>query len=239
MSLYDSDRRYRRRFWGGLTRFVIGAGLFSATAIVAYQVGIEDLDSRVHGYQEAIYDLETRQGLLEQENADLRLSTEQARLAVEEWERRYAADVPDGERRRMLDLVTERLDGGLSADRLAFLIRSADEARDCEPTESKRFLVQTPLHDGRNTTVSFASDAIVVTATGVSARTSDGRPQAAFDPAEPVTVRITRIDGEILEVAGVLPMQESMVHGGKEYRLQLRAGDAGFVQVAAERCAYP
>ena len=67
MSLYESDRRYRRRFWGGVVKFVVLAGLFAATAIVSYQLGIEDLESRVRGYQQEIFDLEARQNSLEQE----------------------------------------------------------------------------------------------------------------------------------------------------------------------------
>ena len=43
MSLYESDRRYRRRFWGGVIKFAVLAGFIVATAIISYQVGIEDL----------------------------------------------------------------------------------------------------------------------------------------------------------------------------------------------------
>ncbi|MEQ8815084.1 MAG: hypothetical protein RLO51_19940 [Thalassobaculum sp.] len=239
MSLYDSDRRYRRRFWGGMLRLILFVALIGATAIVSYQFGIEDLESQVRGYQQEIFDLENRHGQLEQETANLRVAAERAKLTVEEWERRYAADVPAGERRRMLELATERLQAGVSPDRLAFLIKSADDPRDCEPVESKRFLVRTPLYDGKNTVVSFADDAIVVSGSGESAKTADGLPQAWFDPQLPVTVEIKRIDGEVREVAGVLPLNGSIVQGGTEHRFQMRAGATGFIQIAAERCAYP
>ncbi len=239
MSLYDSEQRYRRRFWGGVIRFVVFAGLVVTAAIVSYQVGIEDLESRVRGYQQEIYELEARQNELEQETANLRVAAERAKLAVEEWERRYATDVPKGDRLSLLEMVVERLDAGVSVERLAFLIQAAEEARDCRPVESKRFLVKTPLHSGANTVVSFASDAIVVTGTGASAKTSDGLPQAWFDPLEPVTVQITPIDGRTVELVGTLPLQGSVVQGGLEHRFQLRAGATGFIQVAAESCAYP
>ena len=239
MSLYDSDRRYRRRFWGGMLRLVLFVALIGATAIVSYQFGIEDLESQVRGYQQEIFELENRQSQLEQETANLRVAAERAKLTVEEWERRYAADVPGGERRRMLELATERLQAGVSPDRLAFLIKSADDPRDCEPVESKRFLVRTPLYDGKNTVVSFADDAIVVSGSGESAKTADGLPQAWFDPQLPVSVEIKRIDGEVRQVAGVLPLNGSIVQGGTEHRFQMRAGATGFIQIAAEKCAYP
>lgn len=239
MSLYESDRRYRRRFWGGVVKFAVMAGLFAATSIVSYQVGIEDLESRVRGYQQEIFDLEARQNALEQETANLRLGSERAKLGVEDWERRYMAEVPTGERKQLMDLVVERLNAGVTPSRLAFLIQSATEPRNCKPVDSKRFLVKTPLYDGKNTVVSFADDAILVSGVGVSAKTADGLPQAWFEPHEPVTVRIERIDGQAREVAGKLPLQASMVHGNVEYRFQMRAGATGFVQIASEACAYP
>lgn len=239
MSLYDSDRRYRQRFWGGVIRFVIFAALVVATAIVSYQFGIEDLEARVRGYQQEIFELETRQNTLEQETANLRLAAERAKLAVEEWERKYEADVPTGDRKKMLDLASERLQAGVSAERLTFLIQSAEEPRNCQPVESKRFLVKTPLYDGKNTVVSFADDSIVVTGSGESAKTADGLPQAWFDPAAPVTVQITRVDGQTSEVTGTLPLNGSIIQGKAEHRFQMRAGATGFIQIAAEKCDYP
>ena len=239
MSLYDSDRRYRRRFWGGIIRFVVFAGMLAGAAFMSYQAGIEELDSNVRGYQQEIHELESQQNALQQENANLRVAVERARLAVEEWERRYNADVATGPRRRLLELLGERLNAGVSPERLAFLVQSAEEPRKCQPVESKRFLVRTPLHDGRNTVVSFAEDAIVVTGTGVPAKTADGLVQAWFDPLEPVTLVITRIDGTSREISGKLPLNGSIIQGGAEHRFQFRAGTNGFVQVAAERCAYP
>lgn len=239
MSLYDNERRYRRRFWGGVVRFVITIGVIAASAVAAYQLGIEDLESRVRGYQQEISDLEARQDRLEQENADLRVVAEKAKLTVGEWERRYRADVPDGVRKELLDLVTRRLEDGVSGQRLAFLIEAAAEPRDCAPVESKRFLVRTPLYNGPNTVVSFANDAVVVTGEGESETTADGLPQAWYDPLKPVTLKITRIDGEVREVTGNLPLQESVIHAGAEFRFQVKAGARGFAQVAAEQCAYP
>ncbi|NQW10978.1 MAG: hypothetical protein HQ481_14005 [Alphaproteobacteria bacterium] len=239
MSLYNSDRRYRQRFWGGLIRLVVFVGLVVTAAVVSYQYGIEDLESQVRGYQQEVHGLESRQGRLEQENANLLVEVERAKLAVEEWERRYTVDVPSGDRRAMLDLLSERLEAGIDPERLAFLIQSAENLRDCEPVETKRFLIKTPIYEGANTSVSFAREAVAVTGTGQSETTAEGLPQAWYDPRMPVTITLTRIDGETREVTGVLPLQQSIVHEGVEHHFLLRPGARGFVQVAAERCAYP
>jgi len=239
MSLYDSDRRYRRRFWGGVIRLLAFMGALVVTGMVAFAWGQGDLESNVRGYQQEIFDLEKRQDALEQENANLLVAAEKAKLAVEEWRKRYDADVPTGERRRLLDLATERLEAGVDAERIAFFIQAADAPRECEGVETKRFLVRTPLYNGANTSVSFANEAILVSGTGQSAETEAGLPQAWYDPAKPVNLTFTRIDGEVFQVENMLPIQKSVLHAGVEHRFIVRAGARGFVQVAAERCAAP
>jgi hypothetical protein len=239
MSLYDSERRYRRRLWGGVVRFVIYIAIVVATAMTAYEFGAEDLEGQRRLHQEQLLEFEQARSASEQESANLRVAVEKAKLAVQEWERRYAADVPTGTRKEMLDLVTERLDAGVTAERLGFLIRAAEEKRDCEEVETKRFLVRTPLYDGANTSVSFAGEAVSVTGTGESETTDAGLPQAWYDPKKPVTLVFTRIDGERSEVAGTLPLQQSVVHDGVEHHFLVRPGARGFAQVAAERCVYP
>jgi hypothetical protein len=239
MSLYDSERRYRRRLWGGLVRFIIFVGVVVATAMTAYEFGAEDLDSQNRLHQEQLLEFEQARNTSEQESANLRVAVEKAKLAVSEWERRYAADVPTGVRKDMMDLVNERLEAGVDPERLAFLIRAAEERRDCEEVESKRFLVRTPLYDGPNTSISFAGEAVAVTGIGESETTSTGLRQAWYDPLKPVTLTFTRIDGQTTEVSGKLPLQQSVVHDGVEHHFLVRPGARGFAQVTAERCAYP
>src|SRR3546814_621371 len=102
MSLYDSARRYGLRFWSGIIRVGLLAGIRGGTAFISYQAGIEELDSNVRGYQREIHELESQQNALEQETANLRVATERARLAIEEWERRYDADVATGIRHEQI-----------------------------------------------------------------------------------------------------------------------------------------
>lgn len=236
MSLYDSESRYRRRFWGGVVRFLAFAGALVMIGMVAFAWGQGDLERNIRGYQNEIHDLEMQADQFQQENANLRVATEQARLRVEQIERRYRQDVPTGDRKRLMDLVTGRLEAGVPVDRLAFLIESADRPVACDPVETKRFLMRTPLYDGANTSVSFADEAVLITGAGQSAETADGKPQAWFDPGKPVSLVFRRIDGVEVEVEDMLPVQKSVMQAGIEHRFLVRAGARGFVQVAAERC---
>lgn len=239
MSLYDSERRYRRRVWGGVIRFVIFVGVVVAAAMTAYEFGAEDIQGERRLYQAQLAEFEQAWGTAEQEAADLRVEVEKARLAVREWERRYETDVPTGTRLELLDLVTGRLAAGVDPERLAFLIKAAEDKRECEEIETKRFLVRTPLYDGANTAVTFANDAVAVTGSGESETTDAGLPQAWYDPQKPVRLVFTRIDGQQTLISGILPLQQSVVHDGVEHHFMVKPGARGFAQVAAERCAYP
>ena len=239
MSLYDSERRYRRRVWGGVIRFLILVGVVVATAMTAYEFGAEDIEGQRRLHQEQLLEFEQARSAAEQEAANLRVEVEKARLAVEEWERRYEADVPTGDRLVLLGLVSEPLEAGVDPERLAFLIKAAEDKRDCEEVETKRFLVRTPLYDGANTSVTFANEAVAVTGSGESETTDAGLPQAWYDPEKPVSLVFTRIDGQTTEISGTLPLQQSVVHDGVEHHFLVRPGARGFAQVAAERCAYP
>lgn len=239
MSIYDSERRYRRRMWGGVIRLIVFVGIVLATAMTAYEFGAEDIEGQRRLHQEQLLEFEQARNASEQEAANLRVAVEKAKLAVAEWERRYEADVPTGVRQKLLELVTERLDAGIDPERLAFLITAAEDKRDCEAVETKRFLVKTPIYDGANTSVTFANEAVAVTGTGESETTDAGLPQAWYDPNKSVTLVFTRIDGQRTEVSGILPLQQSVVHDGVEHHFIVKPGARGFAQVAAERCAYP
>lgn len=237
MSLYDSDRRYRRRFWCNLLRFIIYTGLLIVVALGAYQWGIEDLDTRVLGYQQEIYTLEAGREGLEQDNVNLRTVAAKATAAYRELKARYEEDVPKGEHKALYDQLKQKLNDGVSADRLAFLIKTAEDDRRCEDIDSKRFLVRTPIVKGANTSVSYADEAIVVSAYGEPARNEAGQPLGWYDPAKPVRLEVARIDGEVTNSEGLLPQRQGTMHQGREYRFQLVATEGrGIVRVAAQVC---
>jgi hypothetical protein len=95
------------------------------------------------------------------------------------------------------------------------------------------------LHRGANDSVSFADNAITVTAEGRSATTAEGAPEAWFDAGQPIKVRFVLIGGRSEEVSGVLPLHHALVAGDYEHRFTVLGGDRGFIRVAAERCKYP
>ena len=187
-----------------------------------------------------IESLETEVADLEQRNAVLQTETAAERARAEEWRQRYGREVPSGDNKDLFDLVQQKLSDGVDIDRLKFVIGAAENRENCEEQPvSKRFIVQTPLHRGANSSVRFASGAITVMALGQPARDALGNPEAWFDSAEPVTVQITHIGGKTSEFSGKLPLHPSLVVGDNEYRFSFAKSSRGFVEVSGVRCQYP
>ncbi|MEE9141041.1 MAG: hypothetical protein V3U18_09770 [Alphaproteobacteria bacterium] len=213
---------------------MIAAGAF------AYQIGADLAERDVTRLEREIASLSEEIAALQGENADLRAALSAAELEAERWRRRYQQDVPSGVEKELLDLVAKRLAAGVAADRLAFVIGAANNARSCDDAPvTKRFIVQTPWTKGANDSVGFADGTITVTGQGVSAIDAQGNPEAWFDPAKPVTLRFTELGGESSQISGKLPLHHSVVAGGDEYRFTITAGALSFVEVTGDKCRYP
>ncbi|EKV27572.1 hypothetical protein C882_1418 [Caenispirillum salinarum AK4] len=227
------QRERRARFWKGLFKFVVFLGLIGATAYYAYEAGtrlsaqeIADLKSEITRLSESEQAQLTRSQELES------LLTE-ARQTAEDYRLRYEEVAPAAVQ-EVLSEVREKMNEGLSADRLAFVVSQAHPPRECSDTETRRFIAKTENYDGANTWVRF-DDAITVSGTGAAA--NEGREQW-FDPAEPVTMTFTPLGEDAQTVQGELPLQHSMVFKGKEYRFTAAPGSRGFIEVTADWCDY-
>src|SRR3546814_13333692 len=97
----------------------------------------------------------------------LEAASRTAEIQYRELLARFQREVPSGEIRELSQLVADRLDQGVPADRIAFFINAADRVRACGNPETKRFIVPTPIYtgthksaglaEGRNTDIGNAS----------------------------------------------------------------------------------
>src|SRR3546814_7653548 len=71
----------------------------------------------------------------------LEAASRTAEIQYRELLARFQREVPSGEIRELSQLVADRLDQGVPADRIAFFINAADRVRDCGNPETKRFIV--------------------------------------------------------------------------------------------------
>jgi len=239
MPLYDYDRRYRRRVWGTLTRIGFYVATIAVTALFAYRTGIEQSAERERRLEDRVAELESSLAAAEQNAIRLEAAARTAQIQYDELMTRFEAEVPQGERRQLLRLVSARLEEGLPPERLAFFIRSAAPPRDCTEAESRRFIVPTPTYDGPNTSIGFADGRITVTGRGENEVTEGGAIQGWYDPARPVTLVFTRIGGEREQVEGQLPLHHTLVLDDAEWRFTATQGERSMVDVTADRCVYP
>ena len=238
--LQEHRARRRRRFWWGVVKWIFTLAVFVAIGAYAYYAG-SDLARREVSVQEArVAELEQSLAELEERKAVLDTKLRVVFKQAGEWKSKYEREIPTGEMKAFMEQIGAKLDQGLSAKLLTFIIDSASEPRECEelPT-SKRFIVRTALQSGANDSVSFDNNKVTVTAEGESAVNEDGAREAWFDINKTLKVSFTEIGGKVRQAEGLLPLHHSLITGSSEYRFALTPGARGFVNVAGQRCAYP
>ncbi len=230
----------RRRRWR-LVKWLLAVAAIAALGAVSYQAGSEFAKREVSRLRQEVDELSTEAASLRDENLKLQVQAEAAQRRSAEWQRRFETEVPKGRSGELLALVETQIEKGADPRRIAFMIEAAAKKQSCDgKPATRRFLVRTPIYAGANDSVSFAKNTVTVTGEGESATDASGRPEAWFDPAKPVNLQFVEPGGSRSEVAGLLPLYHSVVRGNSEYRFTIVAAEQrGFVNVTAERCAFP
>lgn len=237
----DSRRRRRSRVMWRLVRFALVLGSLVLLLVTAYQVGLAQKAAEVARVRSDLDQLREVNERLARREAEAMQQAELASAESAELEARYAAEVPQGDLRRVLDLVREKRGEGVDIDRIAFVLGAITRERDCDAqVVTRRFLVRTPIGGGAAHVVGFGDNRITVTGEGQPARNARGQPEAWFDPALPVELRFTRLGGAVETAQGVLPLTHALVVDGREWRFSARAGEQrGFLELTGQSCAYP
>ena len=244
MSLGLSESRNRRRRRG---RVILALLRWLFVIAVALAAGYYSWDYGTKLARQKERELEGRLAQSHAESAQLRTditgletALRKERALVAQWQERYQAEVPSDADKELMRIIQQRIAAGVSRERLQEIVGLAQEKQDCQPLAgARRFVVQNPVYAGANDSVSFADNAIIVTATGESTVDANGRPEAWFDPAKPVTVFFSRPGGATTSAVGVLPLHHAVVVGNREYRFSIVAGTRSFAEISGENCAYP
>lgn len=240
LGLRDERARRRRRFRLAVLKWLVGLGVIAGAAIYAYDRAKVLAEQDLLSLKDEKLALQQDLAELQRSFDALQQSSTQKSEQIADWQRRYDKDVPSGDLATLVDQLKRKLADGVSPERLTFVIDAAHVQVTCDNTPvTKRFLVKTPLYSGANDSVSFVDNSITVTASGESATTETGAPEAWFDPARPVTIIFTGLGGGASEATGMLPLHHSVVRGSNEYRFTAVAGAQGFVNVTEDRCDYP
>jgi hypothetical protein len=242
LGLAARQARARRRLLWVLAKWTVALAMIGLAGLFAYKTGTSLAEIDVQRKGEQIAALTDRASALEAENTVLKATASQAQAQARDWEQRYKTEVPTGDRKVILDLATRKLNDGVDIARLTFLISAAANARVCDTElESKRLRVKTPIGKaGKEISATFADRKITITADGVPAVNEKGEKESWFDPAQPVTVQFTPLNGQTVAATGIVPLQHRMVMGDSEFHFSIDIDERkGFAMITSERCNFP
>ena len=237
--MMDAGGRYRRQAAERRRRIITLVLLAVFLAGLFYWWGAENVRSSEVAYKQQAIKLQEERAAVDQTITQLRSEVQSTNMRYQQLEEKYKQEVPQGDFRKLTDLIKKQLDAGIKPDRLAFVIESARPPRNCSEAQAKKFVVKTPVYSGPHGAVSFGNGVVTVSAEGVPSVSATGAKEAWYDPGKPVKVIFTEIGGQQKIKEGLLPIQHATVVGNKEYRFTIAAGDRSFIVVTSDSCDYP
>ena len=238
ISSYNPQDRYRRRSSERMTAFMVVIGVLGLAFVTGIWFGKQNAGQQERSLKKQLKTLQTEHQELQDTLTEARAEAQTAQARYDQLQETYKEVLPEGPMQELAALVKQQLDEGRSPERLKFLIRSARPPRGCTEPEIKRFVVSTPSYDGPKSRIGLANGALQVTASGDSAMSANGKPEAWYDPSKKVKVEFTGPEGSTAK-SGIMPLRHSMVVDNREYRITVDAGARSFAKVTFDSCDYP
>lgn len=237
----DTRRSRRRRSLWRATGLTILLGSLAAAGFAGHRIGVSQARTETDRLEHDVADLRERNRVLSARAARAEQQAEAATARYAELQRTFETERPQGELRDLLDLAIQRLQAGVPASRLAFVLREARVERRCgRELEARPLAVHTPMTTNPLASADFAGGRILVSAQGAPTRDPEGKAQTDYDPGQPVTLRFLKIDGEVATAVGPLPLAHALVLGGEEFQFMARPGERpGEITITSQRCASP
>lgn len=240
LSSYNPRDRYRERAVQRFNKALLFLILLGGAATGGFMMGRQNATMQIASLKDDAQEKEKKLQELQNELTTLRADARTATSRLETLKTQYEKDLPqEGPMREIFDMIKKQVDDGMAPERLAFVIRSARPPSNCSDPVSKRFVVRPPSYKGPESTVSVGEGAVTISAIGEAARGSTGQVEAWYDPTQKITLTFKTADGATEEKSGTLPLQHSIIAGGREYRFNLTEGEKSFAKVTFDSCDYP
>jgi hypothetical protein len=237
---YNPKNRYRERAVKRLNKTLLSFVLAGGCLTFGFYMGQQNAIVQNGTLKMELADRETKFKALQDELTTVRAEAQTATSRLEQLKTQYEKDIPqDGGVREIFDMIRKQIDAGMAPERLATIIRSTRPPRNCSDPTNKRFIIKTPVYKGAESTVSVGEGAVIVSGTGASAKNREGGMESWFDPTQPVKLTFKTSSGEVEEKSGLLPLQQSVIANGKEYRFSMAESEKSFVKVTFDSCDYP
>jgi hypothetical protein len=252
---FGSERAARGGKW---LRWVVFAVVVGGVGLFAFQLGVEDERGRASRLTEEADRLRQANKQLEANVQQLETDNKTALSQLAALGDRVASESVPGVPRELILALKGPLDAGVDPQRIAGALatlappasRPAAESaaaahpnpapgEECEPPQTKKFLVRTPISRDQPSIMSagFGGNAVTVSAAGASVRNAENKAEARFEPKEPVTIRMTPAGGNPVEATGKLPLNHTLTVGPLRYRFAFVAVEgSGYIQVTSDRC---
>jgi hypothetical protein len=252
---FGSERVARGGRW---LRWVALAAVLAGVGLFAFQLGVEDERGRALRLNEEVDRLRLTNKRLDGTVQQLEAENKAALSQLTALGDRVASENVPGVPRDLILALKAALDAGIEPPRIAASVQAllpvqvrqaggegtaglpkANPGEECEPPQTKKFLVSTPIsREQPSMSVGFGGNAVAVSASGTFQRNAEGKAEARFEPKEPVTIRVTPAGGKASEATGKLPLQHTVTVGPLRYRFAFVAADGspGYIQVTSDRC---
>lgn len=236
--LRSHQDRYRQRARENFYRGVSVFAFIGCAVALGYFAGYKTNEQEGRFYHQKKAELESQFQKAEEEVSRLRANYQTLRLQYEQLQADYKRRVPQGDFGVLTNMVREQLDKGLTIERMAQIIRSAQPPQNCTPAITKRFIVSTPAYKGPESVITFADGAITVRGSGDASINSKGEDEAWFDPGKPVKVTFTIIGGKKETKEALLPFHHTIILRNKEHRFTISQGPQSFIVITGDNCDY-
>lgn len=238
MILRDQYSRSRKRNVAKTMHTIIMILIVIGVCVISFDYGKKRAIREVTTLKSQVLELNKQVADKDEKITTLQAETQTALTEYSKLQQNFEETVPHGDIVPLIKLLQKQLDNGMKAERLEFVIRSAQPPRNCSNPESKRFVVSTPLYLGPDSSVGFANNVITITAKGEAGKNEQGNPEAWFDTGKPVTINLTALGGKNEVKEGLLPMHHTLVSGNREYRFTFAPGPQSFIMVTADSCDF-
>lgn len=235
-----SEKKQARQRRNKFFKFVFYLLVIAGVGLYGYYEGQAEGNRQIANVEDQVLVLTNENDRL---NDQTRAALDKQSAALAEarvWRDKFENEIPSGPTLEILELVQQRLAGGLEPERLKTLIGLAENSQNCDPApETKRFIVNTPIFNSPGNSVSLGKGSITVTGNGKATVNAEKKIEAWYDPTQSVEIIFTQLGGKKEVLAGVLPLHKSVVFGGNEYRFSILSGKQSFATISATRCDFP
>lgn len=221
----ERQKRRNQRIWG-MVKFVSVIVLCSGVGYYAYDMGVSVAEEEAVRWR-TLHDNQV------EENDKLKVELGQDKATVDQ----LSQLLPNEEIRSLLATVTQRANEGVDINRMETIIGGISKDATCAgETDTKRFIVITPVSTEEVSTASFYRGLITLAGVGSPTLNENGAPEAWFDVTKEITVSFMLPGGDTQEVSGTLPLYHSVITGGNEYRFSITEGRTSFVDASVQQC---